>query len=91
MHRPGCRLTALLLTAGSIGLASAEPNSQTAPPNDATSDKEAAGQAKGVLDARQKAVDDIRYGRAAPYYLFPPAPGGPAARTPSPSGKADKK
>jgi hypothetical protein len=80
MHRPICRLVGILLVAGSIGLASAEPNTQTAPPNNGPADK----QAGTILDARQKAVDDIRYGRVAPYYLFPPAAAGPKAGTSSP-------
>jgi hypothetical protein len=46
-----------------------------------------------ILDARKKAIEDIRAGRTAPYYLAPPMT--PSRATPSPlltnSGGAVKK
>ena len=87
MYRPISRLIAILLAAGSIGVASAEPSTQTLPDNGPSGMQAGpdADTAKRVLDDRQKAVEDIRYGRAAPYYLFPPPAGGGSS---SPS-KAD--
>jgi hypothetical protein len=88
-------LVAMLMVAGLSPSWAAEP---TASPNDAR--PESTGQASpqdkderdkadaaAILAARQKAVDDIRAGRPAPYYFaFPqaaPAPSAPPAPRPA--------
>ena len=85
-------LLALLWGTGSVRPASAaDPNAT--PPNAGTSEKPVdpdAGTAQTILDARQKAVDDIRAGRPAPYYLLPPGTAG-GSKPPSPSGSDKKK
>jgi hypothetical protein len=84
-------LLALFLTAGSVGLVAAQPN--PAPPNVGASEKPAgpdAATAQPMLDARQKAVDDIRAGHPAPYYLLAPGTG-KGTTAPSPTGGDKKK
>jgi hypothetical protein len=86
------RLLAILLTAGGFGPASAEPNA--APPNDSSLEKDAgpdAETAKTILEGRQKAVDDIRAGRPAPYYLIPPTTRGATTPPPPAHSGGDKK
>ena len=70
------------------GVAAAEPHAD--PP--ASEDAKAAAD---ILDAEKKAVDDIRAGRPAPYFLTPPEPAASAAspsstKAPGAAGKPKK-
>ena len=92
MRHPNC-LLAIVLTASSIGLASAEPN-PPAPPNDPSVNKDAgpdAATATTILEGRQKAVDDIRAGRPAPYYLIAPTTKGTTTSPPPAQSGGEKK
>jgi uncharacterized protein with GYD domain len=66
------------------GLSSAEPHTDL-PNSDSQrggetsrEDQEDAKAASAILDAEKKAMDDIRAGRPAPYFLAPPASAAPA-------------
>jgi uncharacterized protein with GYD domain len=70
--------------ARAAGLSSAEPHTDL-PNSDSQrggetsrEDQEDAKAASAILDAEKKAMDDIRAGRPAPYFLAPPASAAPA-------------
>jgi uncharacterized protein with GYD domain len=85
-------------SARSADLSAAEPRSD--PPSSdsqrggetSREDQEDAKAASVILDAQKKAVDDIRAGRPAPYFLTPPASAAPSpATSPSSTKGAAKK
>src|SRR5262245_64592052 len=82
----GARLMSAVIILATAGSSLAEPKSEIPPYSErSTADVDAdANAAKTILDARQKAVDEIRAGRAAPYYLVAPPVAGPQANPPPP-------
>jgi uncharacterized protein with GYD domain len=75
--------------ARSAGLSAAEPRTDLPNPDSqrggetSSEDQESAKAAAGILDAEKKAMDDIRAGRPAPYFLTPSDSAAPATSPPS--------
>ena len=81
----------LVVLAVSSAFAAESPRSQSGPgtaqPSHQGKDDGTNDTAAAILAARQKAVDDLRAGRAAPYYFAAPQAPAPTSRPSSPSAR----